>query len=91
MMLRVDLIVERPGQKLLFIEIKSTSDITKNAISTFWHLTKDFPDCEAVCFSNDPLEKKWDHVRAIPWIEGLKRYFLKEDHYITRVKLRTGG
>ena len=73
----VDLIVERPGQNLLFIEIKSTSNITKEAISSFWHLTKDFPGCEAVCFSNDPFEKKWDHVRAIPWLEGLKRYFLK--------------
>ena len=72
----VDLIVERPGQNLLFIEIKSTSHITKEAISTFWHLTKDFPNCEAVCFSNDPFEKKWDHVRAMPWLEGLKRYFL---------------
>lgn len=73
----VDLIVERPGQSLLFIEIKSTSHITEDDISSFWHLTKDFLDCEAVCFSNDPLEKRWDHVRAIPWVEGIKRFFVK--------------
>lgn len=72
----VDLIVERPGQDFLFIEIKSTSDVSKDAISSFWHITKDFPNCEAVCFSNDPFEKKWDHVRAIPWKEGIKRYFM---------------
>jgi predicted AAA+ superfamily ATPase len=71
----VDLVVERPGQDFLFIEIKSTSNISKDAISSFWHITKDFPNCEAVCFSNDPYEKKWDHVRAIPWQEGVKRYF----------------
>lgn len=71
----VDLVVERPGQHLLLIEIKSTSHITKEAISSFWNLTKDFPDSEAVCLSNDPLEKKWGHVRAIYWLEGLKRYF----------------
>jgi hypothetical protein len=69
------LVVERPGQKLLFIGIKSTSHITKEAISSYWHLTKDFPDCEAVCFSNDPFEKKLDHVQAIFWLEGIKRYF----------------
>ena len=62
----------------LFIEIKSTSNISKEAISSFWKITKDFPDCEAVCFSNDPYEKKWDHVRAIPWKEGLKRYFMPQ-------------
>ncbi len=72
----VDLIVERPGQSFLFIEIKSTSNISKDDISSFWHITKDFPNCEAICFSNDPFEKKWDHVRAIPWKEGLKRYFM---------------
>jgi hypothetical protein len=68
---------EGPGQKLLFIEIKSTSEITKESISSFWHLTKDFPDCEAVCFSKDPFEKKWGHVRAMPWLEGLRRYFVR--------------
>ncbi len=72
----VDLIVERPGQPFLFIEIKSTSNISKDAIFSFWHITKDFPNCEAICLSNDPLEKKWDHVRAIPWKEGLRRYFM---------------
>ncbi len=72
----VDLVVERPGLSYLFIEIKSAAHITKEAISSFWHLTKEFPNCEAVCFSNDPFEKKWDHVRAIPWKEGLKRYFM---------------
>jgi len=78
----VDLIVERPGQNFLFIEIKSSSNLSKEAISSFWHITKDFPNCEAVCFSNDPYEKKWDHVRAIPWKEGLKRYFLPQSHEI---------
>lgn len=71
----VDLVVERPGLPYLFVEIKSTSNITKAAISSFWHISKDFPNCEAICLSNDPFEKKWDHVRAIPWKEGLKRYF----------------
>lgn len=72
----VDLVVERPGLPYLFIEIKSTSHITKESISSFWHLTEEFPNCEAICLSNDPYEKKWDHVRAIPWKEGLKRYFM---------------
>lgn len=71
----VDLIVDRPGLAPLFIEVKSSSQVSKNSLLSFWHITKDFPDCEAVCFSNDPYEKKWDHVHSIPWYEGLKRYF----------------
>lgn len=72
----IDLVVERPGQPLLLIEIKSTSNITKDAIASLWHFTKDMPDSEAVCFSNDSLEKKWEHVQAMHWIEGIKRYFI---------------
>jgi hypothetical protein len=34
-----------------------------------------FGECEAVCFSDDPLEKMIDHVRVLPWKTGLKRYF----------------
>ena len=72
---KIDLVVERPGKTLLFIEIKSTTHVTKELISSFIHITKDFGECEAVCFSDDPLEKMIDHVRVLPWKTGLKRYF----------------
>ncbi len=71
----IDLVVERPGMPILFIEIKSSTHVTKEMISSFIHLTKDYGPCEAICLSDDPLEKMIEHVRIIPWKTGLKRYF----------------
>lgn len=73
----VDLVVERPGQLPLFIEIKSSSSVTQESISSFFHLSKDFGECEAICICDEPYEKMIDHVRVIPWKIALKRYFIK--------------
>lgn len=73
--LEIDLVVERPGQPILFIKIKSTTHVTQELISSFIHITRDYGDCEAVCFSDDPLEKLIEHVRVLPWKTGLQRYF----------------
>ena len=71
----VDLVVERPGLPILFIEIKSTDHISLKELTTFAKLAHDFGECEAICLSNDPYEKQLDSIRALPWKEGLKRYF----------------
>jgi predicted AAA+ superfamily ATPase len=72
----IDLVVERPGLPILFIEIKSSTHVTREMLTTFIHLTKDFGQCEAICLCDDPLEKMIEHVRILPWKTGLKRYFL---------------
>ena len=71
----VDLVVERPGKPILFVEIKSSTHIMRESISSFIQLTRDFGECEAICLSDDPFEKMIDHVRVLPWKIGLKRYF----------------
>ena len=71
----IDLVVERPGQPLLCIEIKSSKNISREDLSAFLHLTKDIPNSEAVCFSNEVIPKQIEHVRVIPWQLGLKQYF----------------
>jgi len=73
----VDLVVERPGDRLLFIEMKSSDCVTKESLRSFIQLTRDFGDCEAVCLSEDPIERKIEHVLVLPWMIGLKRYFTK--------------
>jgi hypothetical protein len=73
--IEVDLVVERPGKLILFIEIKSATHVTSESLSSFIHLVRDFETCEAVCFSDDPVEKMIDNVRVLPWKTGLKRYF----------------
>jgi len=71
----IDLVVERPGQKILFIEIKSTTMVEARHLSTLKQLAKDFGDCEAVCFSRDIYPKKIDNISVYPWELGVRRYF----------------
>lgn len=75
--LEVDLVVERPGLPLLFIEIKSANHVAIEDLSNFIKLCKDFGECEAVCFSKDNMEKKYQNVTLYPWQEGLSRFFTK--------------
>ena len=71
----VDLIVERPGEKLLLIEIKSKACVEQNDLKSLVHIASDFEKCEAVCFSCDPHIKKIDDVMIYPWQIGIKKFF----------------
>jgi predicted AAA+ superfamily ATPase len=68
----VDLVIDRPGQPLLFIEIKSSKNVRAEDLSKFIKITKEFGDCEAICLSRDECKKKIHNVMVYPWQEGLK-------------------
>ena len=71
----IDLVVERPGLPLLFIEIKSSENVQPNHLAVFKRLTQDFDHCEAICLSCDPYPKQFDHIRVLPWMCGVQEYF----------------
>lgn len=71
----IDLIVERPGLPLLFIEIKSTDQVQSTQITTLKKLAEDFGNCEAICLSRDPYIKKLAGITIFPWQEGIKFLF----------------
>lgn len=71
----IDLVVERPGKNVLFIEIKSTIDVEARHLSTLKSFKNDFGDCEAVCFSQDPYPKMLDGISVYPWQEGIREFF----------------
>lgn len=71
----IDLVVERPGQQILFIEIKSATMVEARHLSTLKSLARDFGDCEAICLSRDQYAKQIDNVMIYPWAEGVKKYF----------------
>ena|SRR3990167_2080013 len=75
----IDLVVERPGDIPLFIEIKSNDNIQLIHLKNLYQLSKDFGRCEAVCFSRDPYAKKIEHITVFPWQEGILKYFKKND------------
>ena len=72
----VDLVVERPGLPLLFIEIKSAEEIQEVNLKILFDIKKEIKDCEVVCFSNEKREKQLsDNVKIMPWQTGVERYF----------------
>jgi predicted AAA+ superfamily ATPase len=73
----VDLVIERPGKPLLFIEIKSADEIERPDLSSFIRLSKDHGHCEAICLSRDPYLKKIENVTSYFWRDGITHIFKK--------------
>ena len=71
----VDIVIERPGEKPLFIEIKSTDEIEKTDLTGFIRICKDYGDCIPMCLSCDRFLKKLDIVTAYYWQDGIKEIF----------------
>ena len=78
----VDLVIERPGKPKLFIEIKSSDNVTQESISSFIKICKDYSQneyIEAICLSNDYYPKIIDNIKVMPWKDGIKNYFIKSE------------
>jgi predicted AAA+ superfamily ATPase len=71
----VDLVVERPGEKTLFLEIKSGTHVNEAKLAPLKKLSIDFGDCEAICLANEQHARKIDDITVYPWQEGIKKYF----------------
>jgi predicted AAA+ superfamily ATPase len=71
----IDIIVERPGQSMLAIEIKSAESITEAHLTKTLKLTKGLSNAEALCFYNGSSEKQYEGIRVMPWAVGITRYF----------------
>lgn len=72
----IDLIIERPGEEKLLIEIKSKTKVTDSDIQTLERLGPDLdPKAQKWLLSNDPLERTIQNTKAIHWQEALKKLF----------------
>ena len=71
----IDLVVERPGAPLLCIEIKSATRVNAEDLHSFYQITKDLPNSEALCLCQEKYPKKMGHIMVLPWARGLKEYF----------------
>jgi predicted AAA+ superfamily ATPase len=67
----IDLVVERPGLPLAFVEIKSAERVGERDTRTLERFCGDFGKAEAFCLSRDPGVKRIGAVRALPWEKGL--------------------
>jgi predicted AAA+ superfamily ATPase len=71
----IDLIIERPGQPILLIEIKSKNNVVENDVHSLQKIGSEFGSYEAICLSQDPRQKKIKDVMIYPWALGLKYIF----------------
>ena len=74
----IDLIVTRPGQPLLLIEIKSKTTVTEHDARTLENLGDDFDEpVEKWLLSQDPLPQTFGTTKAIYWKDALNNLVLK--------------
>lgn len=72
----IDLIIQRPGNVELLVEIKSARRVAGEHISQIRRFKKDwrFP-CDAEIWSLDPNEKEIDGIHCLYWQSGLQNAF----------------
>ena len=71
----IDLIIERPGQTSLCVEIKSSDRITEGDVRSLIRLGGSIPDSELYCLSRDPRRKRIQGALCAEWREGLEEIF----------------
>ena len=78
----VDLVIERPGQAKLFIEIKSTAKIgtlLREGLGGFQNLVQDSKNTMGLVISQDPLEKIESGITFQPWQKAFQDLFVDEN------------
>ena len=72
---KIDLIVERPSQTTLAIEIKSATLVDEVEIGKMQRLGNDLENSELVILSRETLPRQVQDVSILPWREGILRIF----------------
>ncbi|MBN2317696.1 MAG: ATP-binding protein [Acidobacteria bacterium] len=71
----IDLIIERPGEKLALIEIKSSRSIRPEHVAPLAKIARDIPGSDSYCFSLEKISKTIGSVQCMHWEAGLRRLF----------------
>lgn len=70
----IDLVIKRPGEPILLVEIKSKDRVTESDAKTIEHLGADFKEpVEKWLLSQDPLSQSFGTTRAIHWKNALQK------------------
>lgn len=73
--LEVDLILDKPGRKTIFLEIKSTLEPTHLELRGFKKLAEDFPDGIYYVVSRCQQRMKVGHINFVHWQDFLENEF----------------
>jgi len=69
--LKIDLIVERPGQRACLVEIKSSTEVRDDQLRFLHDLLEEFPEFDAMCLSRETVARKIGRVTVMPWRQGM--------------------
>jgi uncharacterized protein len=69
--LEVDLVIQRPGQPLALVEIKSTDQVREEHTHALKAFLPDFPDADFILLSRDSRSQVFGRIQAHPWEEGI--------------------
>jgi len=67
----VDLVIERPGQSTVLVEIKSSTRVDSTDLRHLTAFCRNIPNSVAVCLAREPIPRVANDVRIIPWEQGL--------------------
>jgi predicted AAA+ superfamily ATPase len=67
----IDLVIDRPGLKRAWVEIKSTNRVTPEDVRTLNRIGPMAGESELYCLSRDPLPQKIGATQCLPWEQGL--------------------
>lgn len=73
--IEIDLVIERPGKPLLFVEFKSSELIKDAELRPLKQLAADLEECEAICICREPRKRKVGKILICPWQEALEQLF----------------
>lgn len=70
--LEIDLIIERPNERPVLIEIKSTDVVHDRHLTHLRTTIASFPEAIGYCFCNEPIRRRVGDITIVPWWEGLE-------------------
>jgi predicted AAA+ superfamily ATPase len=68
----IDLIIERPGARTLFVEIKSTERVTHEHVRHLRDLSAGQDNVEPICVSRELRRRKEGEILILPWQEAFE-------------------
>ena len=71
----IDIVLERPGEPVHLIEIKSTMHVTADHSKSIQEIHRDLPNSRAWIFSQEKIAKKVGSISCTHWQEGIKEIF----------------
>jgi uncharacterized protein len=76
--LEIDLIVDRPGEAPLLVEIKSTREVQSEHCRSLRAILPDIKDAEAWVICDEERPRNIEGVHILPWREAFQRLFVVE-------------